>query len=272
MVNLKEIQKTTLNEISKLTEAQQHRPYLGMSQLGHSCSRYLWYSFRWCYSDELSARLLRLFDRGHREEPAIVKTLERVGIRCYGDQEEMVMAHGHSKGHNDGRSIGVIEAPKTEHLNEYKTMSDKYFKEICKIGLKASKPIYYGQMQLYMKHLNLTRGLFVAVNKNDDSLYIERVKLDKEVGEQLERRAEEIILSEAPPKKQFKSTWYECKWCSARDICHGGKTPEVNCRTCAACDLLPEGKWECNRYEIPLATEQQRLGCKKYIILEGLLN
>lgn len=270
MVDLTKIQKTTLGEIAKITEEQELRPYLGMSQIGHSCSRYLWYSFRWAFKEEHSARVLRLFKRGHREEPAIVETLNKVGIICYGDQTEISMAFGHSKGHCDGMSIGVIEAPKTPHLNEYKTMSDKNFKEICKIGVKASKPVYYAQCQIYMKKLKLTRTLFIAVNKNDDSMYIERIEYVKEFADELERKAEDIILSENPPAKEFDSTWYECKYCSARGICHFEEIPEKTCRTCESCDILQEGKWECSEHKIELATGQQRIGCSKYKLLECL--
>lgn len=271
MVSLLQLKKkTTLQAISELTENQVPRPYLGMSQLGHSCERLLWYSFRWCYSEELSARLLRLFNRGHREEPEIVKTLAKVGITCFDDQAEVVCGHGHVKGHCDGKSIGILEAPKTIHLNEYKTMADKYFKEVCKIGVKASKPVYYAQMQLYMKFLKLTRALFISVNKNDDSMYIERVEYNKEAADKLEKKAEQIVLAEEPPKKRFKPTWYACKWCSANEICHKGGEANENCRTCKSCDLLPEGKWECSLHGIELATDQQRLGCKKYEKLECL--
>lgn len=149
-------------------------------------------------------------------------------------------------------------------------MAEKYFKEVCKEGVKVSKPVYYVQMQLYMKFLKLTRGLFVAVNKNNDSFYIERVNFDKDFTEKMVKKGENIILSEEPPNKKFKPTWYACKWCSAKEICHGDREVEVNCRTCKSCDILPQGKWECNRYDIPLATGQQRLACKKYTKLEGL--
>lgn len=270
MVNLAQIQKTTLGEVNKLIEIGEARPYLGMSQIGHSCRRYLWYSFRWCFKDVISARLSRLFNRGHREEPAIVETLSKVGLIFWGDQTEITMAHGHSKGHCDGMCLGVIEAPKTVHLTEYKTMSDKYFKEICKLGCKASKPIYYAQCQIYMRKLKLTRTLFVAVNKNDDSMYIERIKLDEKFADELERKAEDIILSEEPPEKEFNSTWFECRWCSARDICHFEGVPQRNCRTCKFCDILQNGRWECANYDIQLTTEQQRLGCERYEMLECL--
>jgi len=273
MVALSELKKkTTLQAIEELSEKQELRPYLGASALGHSCERFLWYAFRWCYEEEISARIMRLFNRGHREEPEIVKTLAKVGITCYDDQAEVIFCHGHAKGHCDGKSIGIIEAPKTPHLNEYKTMSDKYFKDVCKVGVKASKPVYYAQMQIYMKYLKLTRALFIAVNKNDDSMYIERVHYDAEAAKELERKAENIVLSEEPPKKKFKPTWYACKFCSAKSICHGGGKIHKSCRTCVNCDIEPNGKWRCSALDLELSTSQQRLGCKKYEILECLNN
>ena len=250
--------------INKGVIEEPHRPYLGMSILGHNCERYLWYTFRWCYTSSYDPRIMRLFKRGDREEPEIIETLKSVGVHVFDEQQEVISIHGHSKGHIDGKCIGVIEAPKTVHLAEFKTMSDKYFKEVKKKGVKASKPVYYAQMQCYMKHTNLTRALFVAVNKNDDDMYIERVYYDEGFANDIMRRGEQIILSEMPPKKKFEPTWYECKWCDAKAICHGTNSWDENCRTCKHVDLLPDGEWSCNRFGFTLATGQQRIGCKKY--------
>lgn len=265
MVMIGEFKKSTLAAIESDTIQLEHRPYLGCSKLGHSCDTFLWYAFRWCFPMSTSPRMKRLWDRGHREEPAIIKQLESVGVRCYGDQEEIVLAHGHCKGHIDGKAIGVIEAPKTEHLLEFKTMNNKYFKQTQKDGVKKSKPVYYGQMQIYMYKMGLTRALFCVVNKDNDHYYFERVQLDKGFASDLERKAERIILSEVPPKKQFKSTWYECRYCDARPICHGNDTIEINCRTCGYLDLHPEGQWKCSLYnDLLMSTSQQRLACQYY--------
>lgn len=269
MVKLSDKIKTTQSEIHKLTYIEHHRPYLGISIIGHSCMRYLWYSFRWCYPPAvLNSRKRRLFDRGHREEPVLIDVLQQVGITILSTQEECTAVHGHVKGHNDGLAIGVIEAPKTEHILEFKTMNDASFKTTCKTGVKQSKPVYYAQTQLYMKYFNKTRALFIAVNKNDDSLYIERIKYNKHDADNYAERAENIVLSEKPPERKFASSWYECKWCDAKEICHGNKEIETTCRSCKYCDILPQGKWECSLHDISLSTSQQRLACKKYEIYE----
>jgi len=272
VVQLTKFKNTTAAKIEELTEPGELRPYLGCSKLGHSCDRYLWYSFRWCYNREIPARLKRLFNRGHREEPAIEAELAKIGIQTFDDQAEVVLGFGHCKGHCDGKGLGIVEAPKTVHLMEYKTMSDKYFKEISKTrSVKVSKPVYYAQMQIYMYKLKLTRAMFIAVNKNTDAMYFERVKLDKGYAQDLERKAERIILSEDPPPKKFKPTWFECRFCDANAICHGNAHVERNCRTCDYLDLHPEGRWKCSYYDdLQLVTDQQRLGCQHYKLLKSI--
>lgn len=58
-----------------------HRNHLGASLIGHNCSRYLWYVFRWVFHKEHSGRQQRLFNRGHREEERFVEWLRGVGFK-----------------------------------------------------------------------------------------------------------------------------------------------------------------------------------------------
>ena len=177
------------------------------------------------------------------------------------------MAFGHSKGHCDGLALRVIEAPKTEHVLEFKTMSEKYFKKTKEVGVEEAKPVYYAQAQIYMFKMNKTRALFCAVNKNNDDYYFERLKLDKGMAKDLERRAESIVLSEKPPKKlNEKPTWWQCKFCDAIEVCHFGKEPLISCRTCANINILKDGEWECGNRNLKLATAQQRLACERYVL------
>jgi len=267
MVDISKYLNKTSAAIECAPEIKKLRSYLGMSELGHLCPRYLWYTFRWCYEKKIERRMLRLLERGKREEQVIINELKRIGIICYSEQKEFVMTHGHCKGHIDGICIGVKEAPKTEHLLEIKTMAEKYFKKTKKEGIKISKPGYYAQAQIYMYKFGLTRTLFICVNKNNDELYIERIKLDKQLAEELEIKVEDIILSENPPITTFSSTWYECKFCDANSICHYEKKVEENCRTCSSLDMEEKGKWFCTNYKLFLTTEQQRLACKNYNLI-----
>lgn len=62
------------------------RHHLGGSLVGRECMRELWYSFRWAAGpSKHSGRLLRLFDRGHKEEFRFVEYLRSIGtdVRDY---------------------------------------------------------------------------------------------------------------------------------------------------------------------------------------------
>jgi hypothetical protein len=56
------------------------RPHLGASQVGKPCQRALVYGFRHAVVKNTEGRMLRLFNRGHREEPAIIAMLRRIGM------------------------------------------------------------------------------------------------------------------------------------------------------------------------------------------------
>ena len=98
------------------------------SDLGDNYGRRIWYKNNGAPLEEFSGRMLRLFDRGHREEERFVEALKGIGVTIWGDQKPL-MAFGREFGHIDGMGIGFPEAPKTVHLLEYKTYNDKGFKK-----------------------------------------------------------------------------------------------------------------------------------------------
>lgn len=250
------------------------RGYLGISSIGDPCARKLWYSFRLCFIEKLTPRQIRLFARGHREEPIIKADLRKVGVICQVDennQPEVVCGYGHIKGHVDDILENVPDAPKTLHLGEYKTANDKSFKDMVKNGLKRSKPVYYDQMVCYMKLLKLTRGLFIMVNKNDDARYYERISEDTKRADFLIQRGIDIISSEIPLPKMAGPDWFACKWCGAYEICHFGEKPIQTCRTCKYVAIVNDGKWECDLDGgKELTLPEQLLGCKHYKMFECL--
>ncbi len=290
MVLIPEKKNTTLSKIEEIKVVSEQRSYLSMSDIGNDCFRAMWMNFRWCSEDILSAKTIRIFARGDLEESRVVSYLKAAGVYVYKqweedgeklpltgavgeEQEELIGFAGHAKGHPDGRCIGVIEAPKTPHLLEIKTMNDKYFKILLKCKLQTANPTYYDQMQRYMGEMKLTRGLFVAVNKNDEEIYIERVYFNKERYKALCEKERAVILSEFIPTKEFKPTWYKCRWCKHRFACHRefydkfgeGKDPQANCRTCKHVDLGDDGKWFCSKMDDKeLTVKSQRIGCSMY--------
>jgi hypothetical protein len=256
--------------------SQKPRQYLGGSEIGHHCERYLWYKFRNSISEQFDGRLYRLFDRGHKEEARFVEELRGIGCEVHefdsdGKQFEIVALDGHFRGHADGVALGIPGAERTWHLLEFKTASADRFAEVAKSGVEKAQPQHYAQMQVYMHHLGLTRALYLVVSKNDDQLYAERIRYDGAVAEQLMRRAERIIRSpEAPPRPYERNDYYLCKWCAARDLCWGLGTEAVpvhaiDCRQCCHATPKERGKWVCER------RQQYGTVCDKHLFLPSFL-
>ena len=221
----------------------ERRDYLGLSQIGKECPRALWYGFRFCSEEKFTARIARLFQRGHREEPIIVADLKKIGVKVNSDQAEVICGYGHIKGHIDGMADGVPDAPKATHLLEFKTMAEKYFNALKKHKLKKANEVYWAQCQCYMRLMNLTRTLFIVVNKNTDERYYERIKLNIKEADAYLKRGERSILTDTPAPR-FES--FKCRWCSHKKICLEGAEPLRNCRTCQYGDMENEGRWSCS--------------------------
>jgi hypothetical protein len=253
------------------------RPHMGVSNLGHSCDRWLWLSFRWAVREQLSGRMRRLFRRGLNEEATVLADLRAIGcvIRETPGGQLRVDFGSHVSGSLDGViESGVPEAPKTPHVLEVKTMSKKNFDLLEKHGLKEANKKHFVQMQCYMHGTGLDRALYIAVCKDDDRMYAERVPYEADVAEKAIARGKRLaIQDEQPPPLSTDATWYECKICAAHSWCHNGVgITEKNCRICAYSTALPDSTWRCEKHNadgIPL--DFQRRGCADFDIHDHLL-
>lgn len=254
------------------------RPYLGCSEAGHKCARYLWLRFRWAGAESFDGRMYRLFQTGHLMEPRFIEELRGIGVAVEshtpdGQQFAVEACGGHMRGHLDGALLGLMEAPKTWHVGEYKTHNDKSFKELVAKGVKESKPMHWAQMQLYMALTGMERAAYFAANKNTDDVYMERVHYDAaEAKRLLERAASIIFAAEPPPRISERADWYECKMCSFHGLCHGTQAPDVNCRTCAHSTPTQGGTWTCEKYGEQIPDEPQRAGCPQHRYIPILLD
>lgn len=227
---------------------------LGASQIGEDCERRLWYAFRWAGLGErqFDGRMLRLFDRGTREEAVFVAELRAAGVKVWdidpttGDQFTFTAVGGHFVAKVDGVAQGVKEAPKKYHLLSFKTANDKGFAAFLKEGPGAK---YEAQSQVEMKLADIDRTLFLAANKNDDQVYGERIRADAAKADALLAKAERIVRAEAPPARLSEdAAFYKCKMCPSAGVCHSTTLPAVSCRTCL--HATPEldgtdGRWSC---------------------------
>ena len=267
------------------------RGYLGASQIGRPCDRELWHSFRHCGGESFDGRMLRLFATGDWEELRFVKDLRAIGCEVHdvdpdtGEQFEVSAIAGHFSGHMDGAARGIPEAPQTWHVLEFKTHNAKSFGRLKSSweGVKLVKPEHYCQMMMYMHLTGMRRALYLAVNKDTDELYAERVRYDKGEAEALIERAESIIQSSTPPAKisEDRESWH-CRFCSFKDLCHGHEDRDsspavpctVSCRNCvhATPELDTEhGRWSCARHSKTLSRAEQDRACPDHLFIPDLV-
>ncbi len=271
----------TVDAIYKSYEDSQgngFRDHLGASLIGGPCDRQSWYSWRWATRAFHTGRLLRLFQTGNLAEARFTEDLRRIGVTVLdinpetGKQWQFRDETQHFGGSCDAVATGFPEASKSWSIVEMKTHSDKSFKSLTKDGVEKSKPEHYAQCQVYMVMSGIDRAMYIAVNKNDESLYVERLKLDTAFALRMLAKAKRIIESQNPPERVSQNPdWYICKWCSHNAVCFGEALPERHCRSCAFSEAAPEGKWMCHKHDMELSSKMQRQGCSQHKYLPSLI-
>lgn len=257
--------------------ANEHYDSLGISvgEIATECDRALWYAFRWASAPEqIDGRKLSTFRTGDRWEEVLVEDLQRIGVEVYGQQDRIRLVGGHVRGKCDGKAVGVIEAPKTEHLCEFKSSNAKGFKEIVAKGCKVAKPLHYGQCQIGMHYFGLSRCLYLVVNKDDDSRYSERIHYDAEWCLRMLARAERIIgMDEPPARLSEKPDFFGCMFCKHHAVCHDGAWARVSCRTClhSSPEMGGDANWSCARWSKPLGVDEQKAACPAHLYIPALV-
>lgn len=264
------ISPTVLAIYTAYEAANEQWDSLGISvgEIGNPCDRALYYNLRWASAPEsIDGRKVSIFRTGDMWEERMVADLEAAGVEVWGQQDRIRLASGHVRGKRDGVALGVLEAPKTEHLAEFKSSNAKGFAKIKKDGVRKAKPLHYAQLQLGCEAFGLSRWLYYVTNKDDDERYIERGEYDHAYCARLLARADRIIFNDEPPAKLHEDPnhkmAFECGWCRHRGVCHEGAMPRVTCRSClhASPERHGDGAWSCARFTKPLGLDEQREAC-----------
>lgn len=177
---------------------------------------------------------------------------------------------GHYAGSCDGDVVGLGKwfpniASKGRGLIECKTHNDKSFRELASKGVQQAKPEHYIQMQQYMHYRELQWCLYMAVNKNDDDIYVEVVEYRAEVGAAYSDRAGSIIEArQAPPRITEDPSSFLCRFCDFKRICHYGETPEKNCRSCQYASPGADKTWVCGLHNQTIPATFIPKGCDKW--------
>ena len=262
---------STLDRINNRIYSSGFRPHLGTSIIGNPCMRYLVYNFYWSYERKNESKLERIFRLGDAVEDIIVNGLIDIGISVTDSQLRLQDDTGHAGGSIDGLLRDIPEYPDETLLFEAKSMNHSNFLDVKSKGVKTSKPVYYAQMQGYLGRLKLSTAMFVALDKNTCELYIEFVEFDEDKFKIIEFTEKEILSANNINefcKISNNPSWYTCKFCDAKHVCHGNDSIQKNCRTCEHSMMTYGGKWICSLTDNELDYQDQVEGCKGWILSE----
>lgn len=272
----KKVAREILDDIDRAAvemHSDGHRKHLGASIIGETCYRKLWFVFRWVYNFPFQGRQLRLFNRGHLEEPRFTGWLQHAGYTVYpvdpatGNQWRVSSIGGHFGGSKDGI---VYLPPKFNYpkplLLEYKTNgTGPVFNKLIDKGVAIAKPMHFDQMSTYGYIDKHAFALYLNVCKNDDNIHAEIVKLDQDRGKKLEDKARVIILSQVPPPRAAENPAAEvCKYCDFKDVCYFRQPIEKNCRSCMHASAQDNKEWRCDKWSAIIPEAAIPAGCGEW--------
>ena len=278
-----ELQKTdpTLEAADRALEQREaripQRTYLGASGIG-GCARKNYYHFYMCGRAPFNSITLKRFADGHRTEDLLIERLRLVdGVTLIdrdpdpGRQIQIVDHNGHYLGHLDGEILGILQAPKTWHVFEAKAVGDAVFKRLQKLQREMNEKLvlqswndtYYAQAQQYMMYRGRKRHYMVISTAGGRDWTSIRTNFDREVAESYTERARQIVEEPGilPDKISENAGYWLCNMCEANAVCHDGKAPDRNCRTCVYSKPVEDAAWHCQKHNTDIPVEVQRTGC-----------
>ncbi len=206
--------------------AKPPRDYLGASRIGEPCGRRLVYEITQTPKDDggdFAAGTLRIFDVGHQLEDLCVGWLHSAGFDVRtrnrsGGQFGFAIADGRIRGHIDG---AIVAGPDIgipwPVLWEHKALGQKSWSEVVGRGVRAARPVYFAQVQLYMAYMQLPVALFTATNRDSLALYHEIVPFDAGEAQALSDKAVSVIRAaeagELLPRIATAPDVYLCRTC-----------------------------------------------------------
>jgi len=235
MAKLPDFIDQTLEAIDRILEQklleEPKRKYIGASSIGDPCSRKIWYRYHSDEKEVFKADTIRRFNDGHRSENVMAEHLRMVpGIELFtmNGENQYGFKDGIFSGHYDGVIVGLIQAPKTYHIWEHKSVNEKSFMELVKLrnideksALQKWNPIYYAQAVTYMHYEELTRHYMTVSTPGLRDYTSVRTEANEKFAQALRAKAFRIADAKEPPERIGGKDFYLCKMCSFYKVCHG---------------------------------------------------
>lgn len=227
----------------KINSEQKPRSYLGASRLGETCERKLRFEYDKAPSDKehkFSGEIIRIFDMGHDAEARMLAYMRAAGFEIIthsavtGQVIGFKVMDGKIAGHIDGYIVSGPDLPgyKYPMLWECKALNDKSWNDTVTKGVKASKPVYYAQMNTYCAYLEIENGsLFTAINRNTGEVFSTLVPYDARNAQEASDRGVRVVNAGSPKELaragRTKSDFC-CKFCDYKDTCWKEAKPSQN--------------------------------------------
>lgn len=257
-----------LNAISYKAKARQEdefpfRHHLGASILGHSCERYLFFTFRWVKLPDFSSRTLRIFERGHQEEDRMIALLRDIGMvieTVDPDTNEQIRAKG-LPAHIGGSMDGVLHVP-ANHVGTYgtimplecKTHNKNSFGKTFGKDLHVSYAQHYTQGNIYATAMGSSHFMYIGLNKDNDSLDIQFPTVDTISANIYINRGRNVIHTDSVTRLAKTEEKWRCKMCDFKELCYSSKpATSRNCRSCKFYSPIEDGTWLCQKKYITVA-------------------
>lgn len=190
---------------------EEKRTYLGFSEVGNECSRYLWLKFHHPELQEsFSEHRAIIFENGHWIEKKLIHQMRQSGFEITDQQIEMSLLDGKFKGHPEG--LTTIE-PHGKVVFEIKGLQKSDWNKYKKHGVKAISPTYYGQAIMLAGYLGLPGTYWIAENKDNQDIHEEFIPSNKTEYTMLCRKAELIIFGTIPKGISSRRDFWKCFNC-----------------------------------------------------------
>ena len=233
-----------------------HRRHLGASDIGHACERHVFYTFRHALKKSFPGKTLRLFARGHREEPEIERDLKNIDIpitTTAGDGTRDQHNFSDPSGHSTVNLDGIIVENGRQMIIEMKTANKKSFDYLDKHGIRKAKPDHYAQIMyqalLASPHIRIDAALYVCVCKDDDRMHFEELEIDAAEQQRLLERATRVVNAiDIPMPLTCNENSGPCRYCDFKPICRDSRKDliEKNCRSCMSARAINGAQWRCD--------------------------
>ena len=207
--------------------AEEPRPYLGASQVGHECLRRI--QFDWWCRPEHEAKTRERFRRGDYFEERMRRHLVAAGFRFAPPAAcEFSAVEGTMRGHADGIIIHGPNLPGAYVIYpliwEHKALKATSWREIERDGLEKKHSNYLVQVALYQAYLNIPNPALFTVTNADTCEWLHLfVPFNAERAQLWSDRAANIIAAtranELLPRGFDDPEKFPCKQCPHKDRC-----------------------------------------------------